>query len=56
MNQPRYANYLGDQTHIVGELKGPSLNGRLWTATDATYSPETNTTRVEFDRYVREES
>lgn len=54
--EPRYANYPGDQRHIVGELKGPSLNGRLWVATGATYNPDTNRTRVEFGWFVPEGS
>jgi hypothetical protein len=44
-------SYNGDVTHIVGETKGPSQDGKMFIATDAVYDSETNKTRVEFDEY-----
>jgi hypothetical protein len=51
MTEPRYANYPSDVTHIIGEVKGPGEDGKAWVATDATYDPDTNMTRVEFDEF-----
>jgi hypothetical protein len=47
----KHANYRGDQTHAVGELMGPGLDGRLWVATGAEYDPAADRTRVEFDEW-----
>ncbi len=44
----RFANYSGDVTHIVGEVKGPNTLGELLTAVEATYDAEANRTRVGF--------
>lgn len=44
----RFANYPGDVTHIVGEVKGPNLFGEYLTAVTADYDQDSNTTRVGF--------
>jgi hypothetical protein len=44
----RFATYIGDATHMVGEVKGPNTLGEPLTAVEAVYDPETNTTRVGF--------
>jgi hypothetical protein len=51
MSEAKYANYNGDVTHMIGDIVGPGTNDKLWTATNATYDPDTNKTRVEFDEY-----
>jgi hemoglobin-like flavoprotein len=50
----KYATYNGDVTHMIGEVVGPGTNGKVWTATNAAYDPETNKTRVEFDQWKPE--
>lgn len=50
----RFANYGGDVTHIVGEVKGPNMLGEMLTAVTADYDPETDRTRVGFVYGVRE--
>lgn len=50
----RYANYNGDVTHIVGEVKGPNTLGEMLTAVSATYDSATDTTRVAFRYGVHE--
>lgn len=43
-----YANYRGDQRHMVGELKGPTTYGSLLIVVDADYDPQANRTRARF--------
>lgn len=51
-DQPRkayfHANYPGDCTHMVGEVKGPTTYGQLQVAVDAVFDPATGKTRVGF--------
>jgi hypothetical protein len=47
-HRPGYANYRGDVSHIVGEVKGPTTYGRTVVAVDAQFDPATDRTRVEF--------
>ena len=48
-NQPaRFANYNGDVSHMVGEVKGPNTWGERLTAKSANYDSTTNQTRVGF--------
>jgi hypothetical protein len=42
------AHYPGDQTHIVGELKGPTTFNSYLTAVSAEYDEETDKTTVQF--------
>jgi len=51
MEEPKYATYPGDVTHMIGEVVGPGQNGKVWVATDTNYDPETNKTRTEFDQW-----
>lgn len=51
-----YANYPGNQTHIVGEVKGPTTYGSMCVATEAHYDQEADTTRVRFDYFVQEQT
>lgn len=44
----RFANYPGDVTSIVGEVKGPNTLGEYLTAVAAEYDRETDMTRVGF--------
>jgi len=44
----RWANYSGDQTHMVGQRVGPTTLGDWLTAVDANYDAATDTTRVGF--------
>jgi hypothetical protein len=44
----RFANYRGDVTHIVGEVKGPNLLGETLTAVSAEYDSAADRTRVGF--------
>lgn len=47
-NASRFANYPGDVTHIIGEVKGPNTWGERLTAVSADYNQATNMTRVGF--------
>ena len=42
------ANYPGDQSHIVGEVNGPTTYGTFVIATDATFDADADSTRVAF--------
>jgi hypothetical protein len=42
------ANYPGDQSHIVGEIKGPTTYGTAAVAIGADYDADTDRTRVAF--------
>lgn len=44
----RFANYKGDVTHMVGEVKGPNLLREWFTAVTAEYDSATDRTRVGF--------
>lgn len=44
----RSANYNGDVTHIVGEIKGPNTWGERLTAVSADYDAASDQTRVGF--------
>jgi hypothetical protein len=44
----RWANYPGDQTHMIGQHVGPTALGDWLTAVDAVFDQETNQTRVGF--------
>ena len=44
----RFANYSGDVTHIVGEIKGPNTWGERMTAVSADYDGAADSTRVGF--------
>ena len=44
----RFANYPGDVTHVVGEVKGPNLLGEVLTAVSAEYDSTADRTRVGF--------
>jgi hypothetical protein len=44
----RFANYPGDVTHIIGEVKGPNTLGETLRAVTAGYNAEADTTRVGF--------
>lgn len=44
----RFADYPGDVTHIVGEVKGPNTWGERLTAVTADHNQETDRTRVGF--------
>jgi hypothetical protein len=50
----RFANYPGDCTHMIGEVKGPNLLGEMLTAVTAEHDTGTDTTRVGFVYGVRE--
>lgn len=43
-----YANYRGDQRHIVGEVKGPTTYGSVLIAIEADYDQVADRTRVRF--------
>jgi hypothetical protein len=43
-----HATYRGDQTHIVGEVKGPTTYDQWQAAVDAVYDQATDRTRVGF--------
>lgn len=43
-----HLNYPGDVRHIVGEVKGRNYLGEWFTAVDAHYDADTDTTRVGF--------
>ena len=44
----RFANYPGDCTRIIGEVKGPNTLGEVLRAVTADYDPESDVTRVGF--------
>lgn len=44
----RFANYPGNVTHIIGEVKGPNALGESLRAVSADYDESTNKTRVGF--------
>lgn len=44
----RYLTYPGDVSHIVGEIKGPTLTDEVVTAVTADYNSGTDKTRVGF--------
>jgi hypothetical protein len=44
----RFADYYGDVTHIIGEVKGPNTLDEMLQAVTAVYDPETDRTRVGF--------
>ena len=50
MDRPalQHATYRGDVTHMVGQPVGPTMENDFLTAVEATFDPETNTTRVGF--------
>ena len=43
------ANYAGDCSHMVGEVHGPTLTGRLMVVTSAAYYPRHGRTVVHFE-------
>jgi hypothetical protein len=48
----RFANYPGDNTHIIGEVKGPNTLGEALRAVTADYDPAADTTRVGFSYFT----
>lgn len=45
---PGKATYNGNQSHIVGQVMGPTTYGSHVVADEAIYDPETNKTEVWF--------
>lgn len=44
----RFADYPGDVTHMIGEVKGPNTTYEMLQAVTAVYDPATDRTRVGF--------
>lgn len=47
------ANYPGDQTEAIGQLMGPTNDGRFVRVAGGSYDPETNRTKLIFEEVQR---
>lgn len=47
------AKYPGDQTHAIGQLMGPTNDGRFVRVSDGSYDPISDRTKLTFEEVQR---